>query len=269
MDCTVTKIKKILVDQYIENNKGGSYMAIVDNDISIIYDGLIKKFLYKSDINCIHILLNLFDLEEDITNICPKYITTNNLKKRMSRFLKERKDKHLISLSLGSLLHEDISRLELFIYLEGYKQGYYNNYWANRLEKTTLVNIKLEDLYTMKHLYHFETNLEEVKKIKSKIFKGIDQLESRDDYIYSSILEYSTSIIKLKVFNLNKFLNKQLTIDYNSASSNFIEDEDLLDIKELNDIYNETVKVIFNNSVKLYKDAYWYGLNDRVLKRYK
>lgn len=244
-------------------------MAIVDNDISIIYEGLINKFLYKSDINCIHILLNLFDLEEDITNICPKYITTSNLKKRISRFLKERKDNHLISLSLGRLLHEDISRLELFIYLEGYKGGYYNNYWVNRLEKTTLIYNELEDLYTMKHLYHFETNLKEVKAVRSKIFSGIDRIEDDNNYIYSSILEYSTSIIKSKVFNLNKFLNKQLTIDYNSTSSNFVEDEDFLDIKELSDIYKETIKIIFNNSVKLYKDAYWYGLNDRVLKRYK
>lgn len=244
-------------------------MAIVDNDISIIYDGLINKFLYKNDINCIHILLNLFDLEEDITNICPKYITTNKLKKRISRFLQDRKDNHLISLSLGQLLHEDINRLELFIYLEGYKQGYYNNYWANRLEKTVLMNNQVEELYTMKYLYHFETNLKQVKILKSKMFNGIDKLETGNHFLYDTILEYSRSIIKLKIFNLNNYLDKQLTIDYDSTTSNFTEEEDFLDIKELSDIYKETIKVVFKNSVKLYKEAYWYGLNDRVLKRYK
>ncbi len=244
-------------------------MAIVDNDISIIYDGLINKFLYKNDINCIHILLNLFDLEEDITNICPRYITTSKLKKRINRYLSNRKDKHFISLSLGQLLHEDINRLELFIYLEGYKKGYYNNYWVNKLEKVMLINNQMEDLYNMKYLYHFGTNLKEVKSVKSKIFVEIEKTEKNKNFLYSTILEYSSSIFKFKVFNLNNYLDKQLTINYDSDPHNFTEDEDLLNIKELNNIYKETIKVVFKNCLKLYKDAYWYGLNDRVLKRYK
>lgn len=249
--------------------KGGSYMAIVDSDVSIIYDGLINKFLYKNDTNCIHILLNLFDLEEDITNICPKYITTKKLKKRMTRYLRNRKDNHLISLSLGQLLHEDINRLELYIYLEGYKQGYYNNYWANRLEKAILINNQLEDLYTMKYLYHFGSNLREIKLVKSRVFDEIQKKEDGNNFLHDTILEYSTSIFKFKVFNLNNFLDKQLIIDCDSDSTTFTEDEDLLNINELKNIYQETINVVFKNGLKLYKEAYWYGLNDRVLKRYK
>lgn len=244
-------------------------MAIVDSDISQIYDGLINKFLYKNDINCIHILLNLFDLEEDITNICPKYITINNLKKGIKRYLSDRKDNYFISLNLGQLLHEDINRLELFIYLEGYKQGYYNNYWANRLEKAILINNSLEELYKMKYLYHFATDLKEVKIIKSKMFKEIEKTEQTSKFLYNTILEYSNSILKFKIFNLNNFLDKQLTIDYNSNPHNFTDDEDLLHIDELNNIYRQTIKIVLKNSIKLYKDAYWYGLNDRVLKRYR
>lgn len=244
-------------------------MAIVNNDISIIYDGLINKFLYKNDINCIHILLNLFDLEEDITNICPKYITTKKLKRRMISYLKNRKDNHLISLKLGQLLHEDINRLELFIYLEGYKQGYYNNYWVNRLEKAILVYNQLEDLYTMKYLYHFGTNLKEIKSVKSKVFNEIHKTEASNYFLYNTILDYSSIFFKSKVFNLNNYLDKQLIIDSNSDSTTFTEDEEFLNINELSGIYKETVKVVFKNSLKLYKEAYWYGLNDRVLKRYR
>ena len=248
--------------------KGGSYVAIVDDDISIIYDGLINKFLYKNDINCIHILLNLFDLEEDITNICPKYITTNKLKKRILTYLKDRKDNHFISLTIGQLLHEDINRLELFVYLEGYRQGYYNNYWANRLEKGVLMNNQSEDLYNRKYLYHFETSEEEIKSVKANMYREIDEKEENNNYLFDTILEYSSSIFKAKIFNLNNYLDKQLTIDYNSKSHNITEDEDLLKIGDLNNIYKETIKVVFRNSLNLYKEAYWYGLNDRVLKRY-
>ncbi len=156
-------------------------MALADSDISIIYNGLINKFLYKNDINCIHILLNLFELEEDITNICPRYITINNIKKRITRFLNDRKDNYFISLNLGQAIHEDINRLELYIYLEGYKMGYHNNYWANNLENIILEKSNIEELYQLKYLYHFEANTEEIKNIKFEIFKEIEDKEEAND----------------------------------------------------------------------------------------
>lgn len=244
-------------------------MALANNNISSIYDGLIYKFLYKNDINCIHILLNLYDLEDDITNICPKYITISNLKKRINRFLRGRKDNHFISLNLSQLIHEEINRLELFIYLEGYKHGYFNNHWVNILEKVTLKNICVEKLYKFKYLYHFGSNIEEILDLKKQINKEIQDKETTDKYLYEKVVKYCNTVLKVKVFNLNSFLDKQLTIDYNSNKYNIKDDEELLNFNELNNIYKETVKIVLKNSLKLYKEAYWYGLNDRVLKRYR
>lgn len=244
-------------------------MALADSDVSIIYNGLINKFLYKNDINCIHILLNLFELEEDITNICPKYITINNIKKRINRFLNDRKDNYFISLNLGQAIHEDINRLELYVYLEGYKMGYHNKFWANKLENTILKKSKIEELYQLKYLYHFEMNTEEVKNIKLKIFKELEKEEESTDFLYNIIYKYASSVLKLKIFNINNFLDKQLMIDYKSNQHKIKEDEDLLNFNELNNIYKETIKVVYKTSVKLYEQAYWYGINDRVLNRYK
>lgn len=244
-------------------------MAIVDNHISVIYDGLINKFLYKNDADCIHILLNMFDLEDDITNIRPKYITTNRLKNRIYRYLKHRKDRDFISLKIGEILHEDINRLELFVYLKAYKEGYFNKYWTNKLEKSLLLSNHLEDLYSMKYIYQFGNEFKEVKNMKSKVFVEISKKESSDDYLEDLIREYSSSMFKFKILNLNKFLDKQLVIDYDSSSHNITEEEELLRSEELNDIYEETVKLIFKTILQLYKDAYWHGLNDSVLKRYR
>ncbi len=244
-------------------------MALANKDISSIYDGLIYKFLYKNDINCIHILLNLYDLEENITNICPKYITINNLKKRMNSFLRTRKDNYFISLKLGQLIHEEINRLELFIYLEGYRHGYFNNCCANLLEKITLKNIPVEKLYNFKYLYHFDTNIQDVIDFKKQINKEIQEKEKTDRYLYDKIIKYSNFLLKSKIFNLNNFLDKQLTIDYNSNKYKIKDDEEILNLDELNNIYRETVKVVLKNCLDLYKESYWYGLNDRVLKRYR
>jgi len=244
-------------------------MAIANNDIFTIYDGLIHKFLYNNDINSIHILLNLYDLEENITNICPKYMSIYHLKKHISRFLKQKKGRDFISLNLGQLIHEDINRLELFIYLEGYRNGYYNNYWVNILEKVALRNMSLEELYKSKYLYHFSSRIKRVWEIKDLMSEEIRQKEQQNKHLFNIIKRYCEDLLKGKVLSLNKFLDKQLTIEYNSKVYSIKEDYELLALEELNNIYKEISKTILKDGFKLYKEAYWYGLNDRVLKRYR
>ncbi|WMM26846.1 hypothetical protein RBU61_09225 [Tissierella sp. MB52-C2] len=244
-------------------------MAMENNDLLSIYEGLINRFLYKNDINCIHILLNLYDLEENITNIRPKYISVYHLKKHISKFLRKKKGNNLIALNLGQLIHEDINRLELFIYLEGYKHGYFDNYWVNILEKTIVKDISIEKLYQSQYLYHFDNKTKKILDIKSLINKEIKEKEKQDKYLSNCIRDYCSRVIKEKIFSLNKYLDKQLTIEYNSDYYRIKEDYSLLTKDELKKIYEEIIKVMFKDGYKLYKEAYWYGLNDRVLRRYK
>ena len=187
-------------------------MALVNKNMSSIYDGLIHKFLYKNDINSIHILLNLYDIESNITNICPKYITISKLKKRINNFLKERKDNHFISLNLSQLIHDEINRLELYIYLEGYKYGYYNNYWVNKVEKITLKNMCVEKLYDLKYLYHFGTNIPEIIDVKKQVSKDIHEDEKANKFLYDKVVKYSNTILKRKVLNLNSFLDRKSVV---------------------------------------------------------
>ncbi|NLV89016.1 MAG: hypothetical protein GX021_06600 [Tissierellia bacterium] len=244
-------------------------MGVAKKGAFNIYNGLIHKFLYKNDINSIHILLNLFDIEDNIKNICPKYISTYHIKKHISRRLKQKNNNHLISLNLGQLIHEDIHRLELYIYLEGYRNGYFNNNWANVLEKVALENIPLDDLYKKNYLYHFDLNNKQAKRIRELIEQKLDEIENKSKDLQNHIIKYCENILKGKILSLNRYLDKQLTIDYNLKTYSIKEDYSLLTLEELNYIYNEVVKVVLKSGFKLYKEAYWYGLNDRVLKRYR
>lgn len=47
------------------------------------------------------------------------------------------------------------------------------------------------------------------------------------------------------------------------------EGDTILTLNELDYIYKEILKLILKGGLRLYKEAYWYGLNDRVLKRYR
>lgn len=243
-------------------------MTVCTSDYEL-YNSLKHNFLYNNDINCIHILLNLYDLEENIRNIFPKYISIRHLRNHISKCLKERSGNELIAKNLGELIHEDINRLELSLYLEGYKQGYYCKKRVNLLESLTIKFFSIDELYSLKYLFHFETKRKEVLDLKERIFSEIDEDEKHTKFLYNNINKYISNIIKTKVHSLNKHLDKQLTIDCCSDAGKIKEESSLLTKEDLHIIYKEVKRIIIKNGFKLYKDAYWNGLNDRVLKRYR
>ncbi len=244
-------------------------MTVCTNSAYDIYDGLTHNFLYNKDINCIHILLNLYELEDNIRNIYPKYISLIYLRNHISKFLKHKNGNQLIAKNLGELIHEDVNRLELFLYMEGYKQGFYNKRWVNLLESITIKYYSIDELYSLKYLFQFETINDEVVGLKDRIYNELDKDEYQNNYLYENIKNYCLTVIKNKIFSLNKFLDKQLTLDYSLNILNIKEDSTLLTRDDLNNIYGEVFKIVIKNGKNLYKDAYWNGLNDRVLKRYR
>lgn len=248
-------------------------MGVVEKDITNIYEALQENFLYKNDITSIHMLLNLYDIEKNITNIFPRYVSIDNLKKYISRTLKDKNGHHLISLNLGQLIHEDINRLELYIYLEGYKKGYFNKFWVNILENITLENMSMDKLYNHKYLYHFDVDLIDnkdcINNIKRSLFEDIETDERENKTIKNIIDHYCNDLIRSKVMSLNEYMDKQLIIDYSLNKYDITEENSVLEEDELENIYDEILKVVYKNCMNLYKDAFWYGINDKVLKRYR
>lgn len=242
-------------------------MVLAKIDLWKMYEDLQYNFLYNNDINSIHILLNLYDLEDNMTNICPKYISADALRKRVKRFLIYRKDRELISNNIALLLHEDIDRLELILYLEGYKNGYYNNKWVNNLENATIKHFDIEDMYYRNILFHYDISLKEIKNIKKDCEFEIREEEKRTDYLYNYIKTYSEKIIKNKIYNLNMYIDKQLKMEYNCNEMN-IKEESFLNMDELNKIYELIVETLVKNITKMYIDANWFGINDKVINRY-
>lgn len=244
-------------------------MALSDSKVSDIYEGLKYKFLFNNDINCIHILLNLYELEDNINNIVPSYISIKRLRKNIRKALKDRRGNHLIAYNLGELIHEDINRLELLIYLEGYKAGYLNKKHINDLENITLRYFSISELYNKRYLFNFDSSIEEVNNFKTDIYKSFLEEKQTLNNLEETIRNYTESILKAKVLSLNKYLDKQLAIEYQSKPAYFRDEESLLTLEELKAIYKEVLKIITRNINKLYNDAYWNGLNDRLIMRYK
>ena len=65
-----------------------------------IYQGLTDKFLYNDDLNSIYMLLALYDIEENISNICPIYTYSKDIRHKIKNILKD-KDIELWSIEEG------------------------------------------------------------------------------------------------------------------------------------------------------------------------
>lgn len=187
---------------------------IAKTELWELYNGLLYNFLYNNDINSIHILLNLYDIEINMTNIYPKYRCTKEIRKKIRRLLFPRRDRQLISNNVAMLVHEDIDRLELTFYLQGYYRGYNDNRWVNFLEDETIRHIDEEDLYEKSFLFHYDTSRHEIQKIYKDLFTYIDFNEKETNDLHDMISNYCDKIIKKKIYNLNSFTDKQLTIGY-------------------------------------------------------
>lgn len=242
-------------------------MATATVNLWQMYKGLKYNFLFNNDINCIHILLNLYDLEEEITNICPKYMCIKNVKKRVKNLLRYREDKELVANKISYLIHEDVDRLELCIYLEGYKYGYYNNKWVNILEEKTLEYYSIDEIFERRLLFHYDFSYDNIDIVKKEIELEIEDLERKNKNIENLVISFCEEIIKEKINNLNKYIDRQLKMDFGSSSS--IREEGIrFSEEDLDKIYRAIVKDLFKSIFKIYKDASWFGVNDKVVKRY-
>lgn len=242
-------------------------MVLAKKEIWELYDGLLYNFLYNGDINSIHILLNLYDIEANITNVYPKYRCTKEIRKKIKKLLFPRKDRQLISNNVTMLVHEDIDRLELTLYLKSYYIGFNDNKWVNLLEDEALKQYSEEELYKKNFLFHYDISKKEVNYVFNSLEEYLDNKERETKYLSDLIYSYCDKIIKKKIYNLNLFIDKQLTIDYSENPN--IHEEPLVTYDQLNRIYKLLVKSIYKNMIRTHKEAYWFGLNDRVLNRYQ
>lgn len=121
----------------------------------------------------------------------------------------------------------------------------------------------------MRYLFNFDTSISEVNDFKLDIYEKLLQEEKTRNILEETITSYTEDILKPKVLSLNKYLDKQLAIEYQSKPPYFRDEESLLTLEELKAVYKEVVKIITRNVNKAYNDAYWNGLNDRLIRRYK
>lgn len=244
----------------ISNNKNYAFKDIKNY--------LVENFLYNNETDCINILLNIYNIEESIENIFPRYVSLENLRLDIIKLYKEKRGIELIARNLSSLIHDDINRLELYLYLEGYRRGFNSSKLINKLEMIALNYLSIEELYSRKKLYNYEFKNKDVVIFKKELFKSLRRDRFTRSYISSIVRGVDKNLLRKKIFNINSHLDLQLVFSYDS-SARFKEMNSYLSVNEISNLYKKILKFLYVDGYRILTNGYWDGINDKVMKRYK
>lgn len=235
--------------------------SLLDIEKSLEY-----SFLYDNDTDSLHVLLSIFDHWHRYKNMCPKYILMKKLNTALKRTLTDRRDREYIIRAIKKLINDDINRFELAVTMDVYSKGYEDAESVDRLERIALENFTDDELHNKKILFHnvksgkaigLQSRLYHNLKVEQDDFKQLKRLSSM----------YCKKVLKHKVYQINSYLDKQVVLNFDDLSQLKLEENNLT-IKELNHIYNKLSQYLYNNITRVYKEAYWNGVNDAVLERY-
>ncbi|MCI5643633.1 hypothetical protein ACQRC6_03265 [Peptoniphilus sp. SGI.035] len=230
---------------------------------------LIANFLYKGDLDSINILLNLYNVYESIENIYPRYVTLENLRKDIIKIYRQKEGIELIAQNLSSLIHDDINRLELYLYLEAYRLGFNSKKHINILEIITLKYLTIDELYNRKKLFQYEFQNEEVLSFKKLIFKEIRKDKQIRIFIKNTLSDVKKKLLNEKINSINDHLDLQLSFKSENDDVKIREVDSYLTDSEIITLNNKISKFLYIDGFRIFRNGFWDGVNDRVLKRYK
>lgn len=235
-----------------------------------VSNNLKKKFLYDNDLNSIHLLLDILKTEDSIGSISPNYTSLSDFKRYIKRSLRSREGKDLAAKNIADLIHDHINRLELLLYLDAYKAGYRSTKYVNLIEKVFLKNFEIVSIYSRDEIHKQLIKNAELNKLKTSLQYNFKKEINMRPGLESLINSYTRRVIKPAVFSINKYLDRQVKMYESSEGKPVLKYENRLFKKsEITNLYISIIKFISEDSIRILADAYWNGLIEKVLRRYR
>lgn len=231
-----------------------------------IEEALEERFLFENDSDSLHILLSIIDNKHKYLNFQTRFILMKQISSSLKRFLRARKDRNYVLHAIKRMINDDVNRFEMAIVLKAYAAGMRASEPVDRLERLALKMFTAQELEKKNILFH-EADKGEVMGLQSHVFFNMkNETNNYHDLKKFSSL-FAKKLLRKKILRLNSSLDAQIVMDFDSLSRLKTE-ESCLNMKELNEIYHRLNRYLYNNVSKVYKYAYWRGINDAVLERY-
>lgn len=230
---------------------------------------LAERFLIRGDVDSAQVLLNLYNIEDQIENIVPSYISLSSLKKDVFKYLRHKEGVELIVYNLSNLIHNDINRFEFYMYLEGYKRGFSEVDAVNQLEILSFKFLGLEEMYKRKKLFNYDMKNTDVLDFKKYLFKDVRKDYSNILFLRNSVVKFYDGVLNKKIKNINSLMDRQMVLSFTGSKEKFVEQNSYLIKREIHGINRKITKFLYRDGMKVFENAYWDGVNDKVMKRYR
>ena len=238
----------------------------MDDSLLSVEKSLEYKFLYESDADSLHLLLSMLAHRYCYNNLRPRYTLMKKLNTALKRSLVDRRDREYVILALRRLINDDVNRFEMAMVVDAYSLGHHDNTWVNQVERCAVEQYDPEELSRMCVLFQNQKD-GRAMGLKSKLFFALKEQTNQFSEIKHFSDVYCRRVLKKKIYRLNEHLDKQIVVDFEDLSRLKLEENNLT-LKEPNHVYTKCNQYLYDNVTKVYKEAYWNGINDAVLKRY-
>lgn len=226
-----------------------------------------NRFLFEDDVDALYLLLSIIDNEKSFTGLRPKYVSMEKIIQSVKSGLSYRSDKNLIARAISKLINDDVNKLELAYYIGAYTTGYEERTYCNQIEFYILRHNPSSRIINSQQLLHKDQS-KKVLRLKKNIVKQIINQHEILSSLESFTEKYCHDIMLDKIVSLNEILDKQLMIS-EKGKAVVITEERFITNWQLEKLYHRIVASYIRSLKQMVQDAVWYGLNDRVLERYK
>lgn len=239
--------------------------ALLDKNIK---EDLEYSFLYNKDSAAFDIFISSLGIEEHGVNVRFRQAIFNKILKNLDNIYKSRNDVEYIKSALKKLIYDDINRLEILIIVNAYIYGGLSYIFANDLENYFFM--VYPDTKIVKGQKLIRTNLTSKDyRFRNKLINKVINFYKINEKFNLKIDEFFEKKIKNKILSLNNHMVKQLKLEFKENKYFVLQKENFLTKKELLILYNNIKKIVFEDLLKTSRRFIWYGLNDKVLNRYK
>lgn len=233
-------------------------------------NNLKKKFLFRNDVNSATILIDLYQTEENLKDLHLRYLSMAELRNNLRVYMMGRLGRDLAASNLAKMIHSDINRIELLICIEGHRAGLQSRKHANTVEEILLNNSNIQELYKNRDVLNDLTQIKDIDQFKIGLSDYVEDEIRNNNFFREFIYRYTTIKIRPKIYSLNKNLDMQLIVEENHRGTPSIGYETrLFSRKELNELLNNIIGMLFNRCVDIFTESYWKGIEEKIRNRYR
>lgn len=226
------------------------------------------NFLYLEDYAAFDIFISSLGIEQKGFNLRFRQAIFNKIVSNLNILYKKRQDREYIISAIQKLVFDDINRLEIVLAVSSYIYGKKSTIFANELENYFLVNYPEIKINKDMKLIRRKLSSKDYR-FRNRLISDVIENFNLNEKFQLKVDDFFEKMVKDDILNLNNYIHKQIKLEFKDNKYFVLQKETFLTKKELEQLYFNIKKIFIEHFTKTSKRFIWYGLNDKVISRYR